>query len=154
MLTQDNYVKGKLVEMGWRFGQSYVGAAGHIAGQMIMHTLANRVRCGWGSWLQVVDRVPSFMAENEMPPLTHPSLWDAAFVKLLQTVDGIFDGSVPDSSKGALYWGDLAKIERPWFMEKIVQAKRSALISQDTGELAEVPAHQRVANLNGLCFFA
>lgn len=114
---------------------------------MIMHTIANRVRVGWGSWLQVLDRLPAFMAENEVPPLVHPTVWDAAFIKLLQTVDGIFDGSTPDLSKGALYWGDLAKIERPWFREKIVQATK--LDAND----CVVPAHGRVANMNGLNFW-
>ena len=85
----------------------------------------------------------------EQLPLVVYAFRQAGFVG---TVDGVFDGSVPDSSKGALYWGDLAKIERPWFMEKIVQSRRMALVSE--GELTEVPAHQRVANLNGLNFWA
>jgi hypothetical protein len=146
MLKQDDYVKGKLVEMGWRFCRSYVGA-GHIAGEMIMQTLSNRVRNGWGSWLQVIDRVPVFMAENELPPLEHPSIWEPTFIKLLQTVDGVFDGSIPDKSKGAQYWGDLSKIERSWFLEKIVQATK---LDQNQ---CLVPAHNRVANTNGLCFW-
>ena len=142
MLKQDQYIQGKLVEMGWRFSQSYIGA-GHIAGQMIMQTLANRVRCGWGSWLQIIDRVPAFMAEKELPPLVHPSVWDAGFIKLLHAVDGIYDGSVPDLSKGALYWCDLSRIENPWYKEKIVDA-----IDQDG-----LRRHPIIANMNGLCFF-
>lgn len=151
MLKQDDYIKGKLVEIAWRFGQSYTG--GHIAGQMIMHTLANRVRVGWGNWLQMIDRVPAFMAENEVPPLVHPPVWQAEFIKLLQTVDGVFDGSIPDLSNGALYWGDLSRIERPWFQEKIIQARKNINISEGGVELVEVPAHQRVANMNGLNFW-
>lgn len=148
MLKQDDYVKGRLVEMGWRFGQSYTGAGGHVAGEMIMSTLANRTRIGWSSWLQTFDRIPQHMAEAEMPPLVHPSIWEPNFMKLLQAVDGIFDGSVPDKSHGALYWGDLAKIERPWFLEKIVQGKTLNF------EGVEIPAHQRVANINGLNFWS
>ena len=144
MLKQDDYVKGRLVEMGWRFGQSYPGAGGHIAGEMVMQALANRVRIGWGSWLQVIDRIPFFMAEAEIPKLEHPSIWEPNFVKLLHIVDGVFDGSIPDKSKGALYWGDLAKIERPWFLEKIVRGTTLNF------EGVEVPAHMRVACMNGL----
>jgi hypothetical protein len=144
MLKQDDYIKGRLVEMGWRFGQSYQGAGGHIAGQMVMSALANRVKLGWGSWLQTIDRIPQYMAENELPPLIHPPIFEPTFVRLLQTVDGIFDGSTPDMSKGATYWGDLSRIERPWFMEKIVQG-----INPDTG----IPYHPRVANMNGLNFW-
>lgn len=141
MLTQDQYVKGRLVELGWRFGQSYSG--GHMAGQLVMHTLANRVRVGWGSWLQTIDRVPLFMAERELPKLNHDSIWEPNFVKLLHTVEGIYDSSTVDLSKGALYWGDLSRIERPWFAEKIIQARK------EDG----MPVHQRVCDLNSLSFF-
>src|SRR6266536_2265587 len=96
-LTQDSYIKAKLVEMGWRFGRTYSG--GHSAGQMVMQTLANRVKSGWGSWLKIFDHVPMFMAEKEIPPLEHPTVWEPSFIKLLQTVDGIVDGSVPDLAK-------------------------------------------------------
>lgn len=147
MLKQDDYVKGKLVEYGWRFGQSYIGAGGHVAGEMIMHTLANRTRIGWSSWLQTFDRIPHAMAELHVPTLVHPSIWEPNFLKLLQAVDGVFDGSVPDKSKGALYWGDLAKIESEWFRTNIVQAKKLNF------EGVEIPAHERVANINGLNFW-
>jgi hypothetical protein len=143
LLKQDDYIKGRLVALGWQFSKSYIGA-GHIAGEMIMHAISNRVKVGWGSWLQIVDRVPMFMAENELPPLEHPSVWDAGFVKLLHAVDGVYDNSMPDKSKGALYWCDLAKIEKPWFKEKIVDA-----LEPSTG----LRRHPIIANMNGLCFF-
>lgn len=140
MLKQDDYIKGRLVEMGWRFGKKY---GGHMAGQLVMSTIANRVRVGWGSWLQCIDHVPIFMAENELPKLEHPSVWEPGFVKMLHAVDGIFDGSTPDLSKGALYWADLSNIERPWFKEKIVQPRK------ENGE----PVHQRVVDMNSLSFW-
>lgn len=146
MLKQDDYIKGRLVEMGWRFSQSYVGT-GHIAGEMIMQCLANRVRNGWGNWLRIIDTIPDFMAENQLPPLVHPPVWEPTFVKLLQTVDGIFDGSVHDKSKGAQYWADLSKIERSWFLEKIVRATK---LDQNG---CSIPVHARVANTNGLTFW-
>lgn len=142
MLTQDNYVKAKLVELGWRYGQMYSG--GHIAGQMIIHALCNRTRCGWGSPLQVIDNVPKFMAENEMPPLVHPSVWQPEFVKLLHSVDGIFDGSAQDLTHGGLYWADLSRIQRPWFKEHIVDALKEDGLRQ----------HARVSDLNSLSFWS
>ena len=57
------------------------------------------------------------------------------------------DGSAPDLTKGALYWGDLAKIERPWFRENIVQGMKPNF------EGVMIPHHERVANLNGLNFW-
>jgi hypothetical protein len=146
MLKQDDYQKAKLVECGWRFGKPY---GGYKAGQLVMHTLMNRVRVGWGSnILQVIDAVPKFMAENELPALEHPPLWDAAFVKLLHSVEGIFDGSVLDESSGALYWGDLNHIERQWFRDKIILARKD----DPNGQL--VPAHQRVHDMGTLSFWA
>jgi hypothetical protein len=127
MLRADDYTKSKLVEMAWRFGQSYGG--GHLAGQMVMHVIANRVRLGWGTWLRMLDRVPDYMAENSLPELVHPAtVWEPTFVKLLAAVDGIFDGSVSDITRGphsthksgALYFCALNKVERPWFRENIV----------------------------------
>jgi hypothetical protein len=142
MLKQDDFNKAKLVEMGWRFGQSYGG--GYLAGQMVMSTIANRARCGWGSWLDCMQRVPLYMAESELPPLVYPSVWEGAFVKLLHAVEGIYEGSITDLSKGALYWGDLGKIERDWFKTKIIDA-----VNAETG----LRVHQRVADMNSLSFW-
>lgn len=114
---------------------------------MIMHVLANRQAAGWGSWLKIVETIPQFMAENELPTLVYPPIWEPSFIKLLHAVDGVFDRSVPDTSKGALYWGDLAKIERVWFQDRIVNG------TKENFEGVLIPAHRRVANMNGLNFF-
>jgi hypothetical protein len=142
VLKQDDLVKGQLVITAWRFSQSY-NTGGHLAGQMIMSTLANRVRCGWGSWLGVIETIPNHMAENELPPMAYPNIWEPSFVKMLHAVEGIFDGSAADLSKGALYWGSLQKIERDWFRDKVIQARN------DLG----LPTHPRVADMNDLSFF-
>lgn len=136
MLRQDDLVKAQLVLTGYRFGQSYGG--GHMAAQMVMHAIGNRVKNGWGTWLQVIERIPNFMAENELPPLVYPSLWEPLFVKLLHAVDGVFDGSMPDLAKGGMYWGQLNRIERTWFKEKV---------------LGYSEVHPRVADMNSLSFF-
>ncbi len=148
LLKQDDLIKAQLVCMGWRWSQAYSG--GHVAGELVMSTLANRTRCGWGSWLQVIDSVPKYMAENELPPLSFPSVWEPAFVKLLHSVDGIYDGSVPDKSKGALYWGELNKIERPWF-KALIAATNPTIIEDGSG--VELRQHPIVANINSLTFF-
>jgi hypothetical protein len=154
LLKQDDFVKGVLVQYGWRFGQSYGG--GHLAGQMVMQVIANRVRLGWGTWLRMLDRVPDYMAENSLPELVHPSVWEPAFVKLLAAVDGIFDGSVPDMTRGnefpgvngpksgALYFCALNNIQRPWFKDNIVDA-----VNPLTGQRQ----HQRVWTMNNLVGF-
>ena len=141
MLKIEDLQRAKLVELAWRFGQSYAG--GYIAGQMVMSTLMNRVKAGWGPHLEVFERVPFFMAENELPPLHYPNVWDGGFIKLCHAVDGAFDGSAVDLSKGALYWADLSRIDRPWF-KNLIDA-----INEETGERQ----HQIVASMNSLTFF-
>lgn len=147
MLRQESFVQTHLVSIGWRWGSQY---GGHDAGQMIMHTVANRVRCGWGSWLDVITNIPKYMAENEMPVLKFPSVWEPSFVKLLHVVDGIYDGSVVDKSNGALYWGDLTRIERPWFKDLIAAVNDP--VASDGSDLS-LRSHPIVANLNSLTFF-
>lgn len=141
MLKFEDVQQSKLVEVGWNFGQSYGG--GYIAGQMIMSVIANRVRCGWGPWLDVIQRVPSFMAENEVPKFEFPNVWEGNFVKLLHVVGGVFDGSTPDMSKGALYWADMNRIERPWFKEKVIDP-----VKEDG-----LRVHPHCADMNSLWFF-
>ena len=153
MLQQDAFIKSQLVSYGWRYGQLYGG--GHLAGTLVMQALANRVRRGFGSWLQVLESVPNYMAEHEMPPLKYPSLWEPNFVKLLHAVEGIYSGSATDMTLGAtmidnkprtggLYFGLLNKIERPWFKTQIIDA---------INPLNGLRLHNRVADLNCLSFW-
>ena len=141
MLKTEDMQKSKLVELGWRFGQAYAG--GYIAGQMVMSAIANRQRAGWGNWFEVIEKVPFFMAEEELPPLKFPNVWDGNFVKLLHIVDGVFDGSAMDMSKGALYWADLQRVERSWFKNLMFAT------NEETG----MKQHPIVASMNSLTFF-
>ena len=149
MLTQDNFVKSQLVAYGWRYGQLYGG--GHLAGTLVMQALANRVRRGFGSYLQVLESVPLYMAEHEMPPLKYPSLWEPNFVKLLHAVESIYAGSAADITigntvvdnrpkQGAVFFGMLNKLERQWFKDMI------AAVDPLTG----LRQHERVSDMNNL----
>jgi hypothetical protein len=142
LLTTDQFIKGKIVEISWRFGSSYSG--GHLAGQMVMNVLANRFRCGWGSYLSILENVPNFMAENEIPSFKLTSAWEPSFTKLLHAIEGCYAGSTQDLTKGALYFGDLNNIQRAWFKTKIIDAN-----NPDTG----LRQHPIVANMNSLSFF-
>ena len=116
-----------------------------------MQALANRVRRGFGSWLQVLESVPNYMAEHEMPPLKYPSLWEPNFVKLLHSVESIYAGSAADITigntvidnrpkQGAVFFGMLNKLERQWFKDMI------AVVDPITG----LRQHERVSDLNTL----
>ena len=133
MLRQDDYQKAQLVTVGWRHGREY---GGHLAACLIMSCLGNRVRLGWGSWLEVIDRIPAFAAEFVMPTGT-PSIWEPNFVRLLHEVESVYDGT-SDYSKGAVYWCDLRRIETPFFRDKII------------GQPLE---HPRIIDMNTLTLF-
>lgn len=107
-----------------------------MASCMVMSCISNRVRLGWGSWLDVLDRVPTVAAENTAPTGT-PDVWEPVFHRLLQEVEGIFDGS-KDYTQGALYWADLRCIETEFFKTKI---------------LGQPDQHPRIADMNSLVFF-
>ncbi len=100
----------------------------------------------------MLDLAPEYMAENELPPLVHPSVWEPTFVKHLSVVDGIYDGSIADKNRGvhsehktgALYFGALNKIERPWFKTNIIDA---------VNPLTGLRIHQKISDMNNLVFF-
>ena len=135
MLRQDDMIKSQLVLYGWRAGHAY---GGHLASTAIMGVIANRVKLGWGSWLDVIADIPSKSAVTEQS-LEMPQIWSPEFVRLLHTVEGVFDSSSPDLSCGAVYFADLARpITNPWFQEKI---------------LSDLQMHRRVADMSSLTFF-
>ena len=125
MLRQDDAVKAYVVLECWRQGH-HVG--NHQIPLMIAGCLSNRVRLGWGQWLDVLMGVPKFSATLEQPNRDKwPDIWSPDFVKVLHAIDGIYDGSIADPALGGLYWADLSKgragITNPWFQEKILDVR-------------------------------
>jgi len=109
---------------------------------MIAGCLSNRVRLGWGSWLEVIKKVAHFSATLEQPNRDQlPDIWEPNFIKLLHSIDGIYDGSIADPALGGIYWADLSKgikgITNPWFVEKILNS----------------PAHTQCANQGPFTIF-
>lgn len=103
---------------------------------MVMSCIANRVRAGWGNWLDVLDSVPKYCAQIEQPTGT-PQIWEPEFVRLLHEVGPIFDGT-QDYSKGAMYWCDTRRIETAFFKNKI---------------LSQLDIHPRIGEMNTLALF-
>lgn len=136
ILRQDDYAKGQLVTIGWKYGLEY---GGHLGACIVMSILMNRVRHGWGNLLDILNRIPQFSAEVEIPNQNMvPQIWEPAFIRLLQEVDNIYDGT-KDYSKGALYWCDMRRVETPFFKDKILGDKEN---------------HPRVGDMNSLTFFS
>jgi hypothetical protein len=143
MLRQDDYQKGKLVDVMLAHGAVY---GGHLAGCIIGSVIANRVRKGWGSWIEVINRIPKLSATTEMP-VAVPEIWEPMFVKFLHEVDGIYDGSknyasfkTHDGSQvDALYWCDSRFIETDYFKEQI---------------LGQRERHPKIGDMNTLLLFS
>lgn len=135
MLRNDDFIKSQLLLRAWQEGKEY---GGHLASMMIMSTIMNRVRLGWGNHLDVLVSIPKYSATLKQPDNVLPNLWDANFTRLLHEVDSIFDGSAKDLSAGALFWADLRNVDNDWFKQNILQKPE---------------IHTRVADFNSLTFF-
>lgn len=138
-VRQDDFLKSLLVLECWRQGKNFGNQQVPL---MIMGCLANRQRLGWGSFLEVLTKLPKFAATLEQPNRNEvPDIWEPSFIKLLQGVDGVYDGSIPDPAMGGVYWADLSKgingITNPWFREKVIES----------------PLHPAVANQGPLTIF-
>jgi hypothetical protein len=135
MLRQDDFIKAHLLTFAYNYTKEY---GGHLAACMVMGALANRVRKGWGSWLEVIENAPKYAAEKNPLQIKLPSLWDANFVRLLTEVEGIYDGSAKDLSCGAVYFCDTRRIENDWFLLNIIR---------------DPEEHPNVAGMNSLNFY-
>lgn len=123
-----------MVLYAWRQGKDHGGI---LAAEMIMHVMSNRVKAGWGNWMDVLSSAPSRSATMEQPT-DIPHIWSPEFTRLLHSVEGAFDGSSKDLSNGAMYFCDSNKVDNPWFKEKI---------------LGNLSVHRKVADMNSLMFF-
>jgi len=117
MLRPDDFQKSQLVLVSWRYGQEY---GGYLPALMIMNCIANRVKGGWGTWLDVINRIPYFSAQIEQPT-GFPQIWQPDFTRLLHEVEGVYSNAANDLSKGGLYWADLRRVDNSWFRDHILK---------------------------------
>ena len=129
-MRQDDFVKSLLALEAWRQGKDF----GQQPILMVLGCLANRQRLGWGSWLEVVAKLPKFSATIAQPNREEfPDIWDQAFVKTLHAIDSIYDGCIPNPALGGVYWADLSQgrggITNPWFREKILNSPQHTAVA-------------------------
>jgi len=117
-LRQDDWQKAQLVTFGWTHGKKY---GGHLASCIIMDTIMNRVRAGWGNVADVINKFPQ-TAANPLPDTEVPQIWGPEFIRLLHEVESVFDSS-SSYSKGALYFCDTAAPISEWFQTHILDEK-------------------------------
>jgi hypothetical protein len=139
MSRQAEVIKSWLALESWRYGHHY---GGDNAMTSIACCIANRYRKGWGSWHEILRDIPMYSAlALEDIPIGYPNPNDPSFVRLLVNVDKIFDNQFDDKRNGSnegVFFGDLAKITRPWFLENIVRNPTE---------------HQCVCNISTLSFW-
>ena len=141
-------MKGQVVLFAWRQGIEY--GKSPKAACMIMSVLANRVKNGWGTWMDVLETAPKYAAHPYVTEGT-PDLWDEGFTQLLHEVDTIYAGSqnyalsAPPKNLGyvlppvpALYWADTRRITTQFFQQKIQFN----------------PEHPRIGDMNTLTLYA
>ena len=118
MLRQDDFVASHLVLEAWRQGCDW---GNQQIPCIILGCLTNRVKLGWGTWLDVLQKIPVYSATLVQPNRDKwPNVWDSVFIKLLHLAPAIMDGSMPDPAYGGVYWADTRSIETQWFKEKIM----------------------------------
>ena len=113
----ESVIKSVLALTAWRYGKDY-STPGMV---MIAQTIANRHRAGQGTFFQVIERIPKYAATITQPPMEYPAAWDREFLRLLPEIDGIVDGTAKDTTNGALYWGELNKVDNDWFLSFVAR---------------------------------
>jgi hypothetical protein len=100
-MTSDEFTKSMLVLIVWRIA----GGDGLDSMLAIACTLANRVKAEKKPWLEIIG--------NEMVPGSMPDTREPSFLRLLQSLDAIYEGRARDASNGAIKWADLAAESAP-----------------------------------------
>lgn len=118
----------------------------------VAFTIRNRVRAGWhgGDWITVLSEHKTWSASLEPYPEKYPDPRDPNFLRLLQSIDGIFSGATDDTitvsrdtirttaAPVVLYYGRLDIVDNDWFLEEICRS----------------PLHERLATVGNLTFFS
>lgn len=144
-MTSEAYIRAQLAALAWREGHEQGGVNNSLA---VAFIIKNRVRAGWGEWLDQIQRHAIWSARNqsELDQSSHPDPREPDFQRLLQQIDGVVDGSLVDKltvapklktgeGQPGLYYAQLNNITRPWFLENIV---RKPELHPRTSQVGEV----------------
>lgn len=145
-MTVQDVIRVELAMLAWREARHYGGINNMLA---VAFVVKNRVDAGWlgGDWMQIIANheqwsarlvtAPALQGETQMAPV--PDFHDPDVRDLIVEVDGIFDGTAEDTfTDGALYYCELDRVERPWFLQNVVRRP---------------DAHARVATVGPVSFF-
>lgn len=96
-MTGIDFIKACAALLAWRDG-SKEGFDGMLA---VLFVIRNRAQAGWagGDWLKIVEEL------SEENTLYYPDTREPNFQRLLQWVDGVYDGTIEDKiTNGAKYY--------------------------------------------------
>lgn len=143
-MTGSSFLSGQLARIAWLDG----GQEGLNGALACAFTIRNRVRSGWynGSWSEVLSNHKKWSSDSTPLPDTIPDPNNYGFQRLLQEIDGVFNGATDDnitiagdpiskymrvgntrpgeltvaaSKPVVLYYGYPAQINSPWFQANI-----------------------------------
>ena len=143
-MTYENYIKGRLLDYSVDEAYHYGGTDCMLA---VAQVIANRVKAGWGEWKLVLDTAPNYVG-TIVKSTTSVDPKDLTFRRMLSMIDDVYQGTADDSNVNieddrgrlpALYYADLSKIDRKWFIDNVTQ---------------NLDRHPRLATVGPLSFFA
>jgi hypothetical protein len=137
-LTADQYIQSMLFNFCWREAVVHGGYNNMLA---IAFVIRNRVRSGWfnGDWLEILDHAHGVCGTWRDQDSHVPSMSKPEIRTVLSYIPNIYAGVEPDKmTEGALYYGELDRIDNTWFKESI---------------LAHLDIHRRVATIGPVTFF-
>ena len=146
-MTREAFEKSQLFLQSWR-------EAGHLGEQAmtaIAFALRNRQRAGWenGSWMQIIQHCNRLRYNKVEPNTGLPDLRDPIIHRFLARIDGIYDGSTPDTFASAIHPTEGPRTGKYWCeLDKITDEKFLLVVVRNPG------AHPRTSTVGGLTFFA
>jgi hypothetical protein len=118
-MNADSFIKAQLVAFAHREAAHHGGYDNMLA---VMHVIRNRQRASWfgGDWIKILHDAPQ--KAGHVPPPSAVELRDTAVKMAMLHVDDIFNGMAADKfTEGALYYAELSKVDRSWFVENIAR---------------------------------
>jgi len=124
-MMPNDYVKSLAVLLAWR-EEAVNGVNGCLG---VLFVIRNRATAGWeqGDWFAIMtakNQFSSMTVLGDGQTTKYPEMHDPVFNKLLQYVDGVYDGTTQDTlTQGAVYYADISSPyfnQTGWFAKTIL----------------------------------
>ena len=146
-MTREAFEKSQLFLQAWR----EAGHLGEHAMTAVAFALRNRQRAGWenGSWTQVIQHINRLRYNSVEPNSGLPDLRDPIIHRFLARIDGIYDGSTPDTFTSAIHPTEGPRTGKYWCeLDKITNERFLLAVVRNHG------AHPKTSTVGSLTFFS